>query len=84
MNYGGFNIYARNRGQHATGHPDRREALPVTRQVRCPFCMADVLEIDGRIKMHIEWRGFTVCPVSGHTLEAATLQAQSLMDEGDE
>jgi hypothetical protein len=34
--------------------------------------------------MHIEWRGFTVCPVSGHTLEAATLQAQSLMDEGDE
>jgi len=82
MNHAGFSIYEHNRATRRFA-VDSREVLPVTRQVQCPYCMADVPEIDGRIKMHLEWRGFTVCPISGTTLEAATLQAQSLMDGGE-
>jgi hypothetical protein len=40
--------------------------------------------VDNRIKMHLEWRGFTMCPVSGFSLEAATAQAAHLMDGGEE
>jgi hypothetical protein len=82
MNYSGYDMYAHNRATRRYAIPSREVYLePVT--VQCPFCMADVAMIDGRIKMHLEWRGFTMCPVSGFSLEAATAQAQHLMD-GDE
>ena len=82
MNHAGFDMYARNRGTRGYAVPSRDE-LPVTRQVQCPFCLADAREVDGRIRMHLEWRGFSICPVSGFSLEAATAQAQSLMDGGE-
>jgi hypothetical protein len=84
MNHLGVNFYAHNRGRRCAGYRDSREVLPVTRQVQCPFCLGDVKEIDGRIKMHLEWRGFTLCPVSGLSLEAATAQAAHLVAGGEE
>jgi hypothetical protein len=82
VNYSGYDMYAHNRATRHYGVPSR-ELLPVTMTVQCPFCLADVLMVDGRIKMHLEWRGFTVCPVSGFSLELAQAQAQSLMDGGE-
>ena len=82
MNYRGFGMYVHNRATRRYAVPSR-EVLPTTAQVQCPFCLADVLEIDGRMKMHLEWRGFSICPVSGLSLEAATAQAAHLEAGGE-
>ena len=79
----GYDMYSHNRGTRRYAVPSR-ELFPVTETVQCPFCMADVLMIDGRMKMHLEYMGFTVCPVSGFSLEAATAQAAHLMAGGEE
>jgi hypothetical protein len=83
VSYLGVDIYTHNRATRRFA-ADSHEAIPVTRQVRCPFCTGNVLMVDNRIKWHLEWRGFTMCPVSGFSLEAATAQAAHLMEGGEE
>ena len=83
MNHLGVDIYNHNRATRRFSVASD-VALPVTAPVQCPFCTAQVLATDGRIKMHLEYMGFSICPVSGFSLEAAQVQAQSLLNGGEE